>query len=778
MYSYTWDKETGGLLLNSTNLVFSKEPRPVYYKELDILGFDKYWTYEKDDTYPYMWAEAGNYIYKGRLIAKINGGNIYNAPKIEIIEDPEPNNKSLEFVDVEKMVEKNKDFLSALEKDTIKKVYNKYKEYKDRVDVFYVAFSGGKDSIVLFDIVQKAIPHNSFYTIFANTDMEFPTTIDEVAKISDFCKNHDIEFIEAKSHLSSDESWQLFGPPARKVRWCCTVHKTAPVINKLSEILNNKKVKSVMITGVRRDESQARSAYKDFSVGEKLPGQYSFHPILEWNSAELYLYIYKYNLSINYAYKCGFNRVGCIMCPNSSEKHEYIKINCFKDLTNKYIDKIISTSSKDLSGDNAKKFIECGGWKTRYSGRELNFTTFDKYSYEETKDFHIFTIQSLKNTWKEWYKTIGDIQIFTETNCILEYKNEYRKCYITVENEDTIFKIENFGRTKNTIEFISLFKAILAKSQYCINCGTCIAECPNKNISMTKTTVSISNNCTRCHLCLKILNGCLYYNSIKRRDTMNIAKGIDRYLSVGVNYNWIREYMKEFLYEPGNRKTDSMFTFLNDAGITQKRKITDFGQFIKNQGIDNEKIWALLLCNLAYSPAFHWYIKNITFDNKFDENSLSYQLGEDVSKKVKNDFWNGFKIILTTNEYFQKIGFGIPDVDIKQLSSGDKRIKMNSLTRHSWLNPDPIVILYALYKFAENCGQYYQFTLSRLLDHNTDSNGISPTEIFGIDRDTMEKLLQGLAIQYPEYISVSFTHDLDSIILREDKTSKDILGLF
>ena len=54
MYSYSWDIETGGLLLNSSPLSFSKEPRPVYYKELDILGFDKYWNYAKNDTYPYM----------------------------------------------------------------------------------------------------------------------------------------------------------------------------------------------------------------------------------------------------------------------------------------------------------------------------------------------------------------------------------------------------------------------------------------------------------------------------------------------------------------------------------------------------------------------------------------------------------------------------------------------------------------------------------------------------------------------------------------------------
>ena len=65
MYSYEYDTQTGGILLNSTPLMMSKEPRPVYYKELDILRFDKFWNYEKDDTYPYMWAEANNYYYRG-----------------------------------------------------------------------------------------------------------------------------------------------------------------------------------------------------------------------------------------------------------------------------------------------------------------------------------------------------------------------------------------------------------------------------------------------------------------------------------------------------------------------------------------------------------------------------------------------------------------------------------------------------------------------------------------------------------------------------------------
>ena len=47
MYSYTFDQETGGIVLNSTPTNFSKEPRPVYACEMDVLGFDKYWNYNK-----------------------------------------------------------------------------------------------------------------------------------------------------------------------------------------------------------------------------------------------------------------------------------------------------------------------------------------------------------------------------------------------------------------------------------------------------------------------------------------------------------------------------------------------------------------------------------------------------------------------------------------------------------------------------------------------------------------------------------------------------------
>lgn len=107
MYSYTWDSETGGLLLNSKPLEFSKEPRPVYYQELDLLGFDEYWQYDKDDSAPYMWAEANNYIYRGKLVAQIKGGSVYESPEIVIVSEPTTDGSPLKPVDIKGMIRLN-----------------------------------------------------------------------------------------------------------------------------------------------------------------------------------------------------------------------------------------------------------------------------------------------------------------------------------------------------------------------------------------------------------------------------------------------------------------------------------------------------------------------------------------------------------------------------------------------------------------------------------------------------------------------------------------------
>lgn len=802
MYSYSWDSETGGLLLNSSPLQFSKEPRPVYYKELDILGFDQHWKYDRNDSYPYMWAEANSYFYRGRLVAKTKGGSLYTAPELIILEEPEPNGAPLRFVDVPAMVEKNHDLLEKLVQDTIKKIYNTYMEYRNKVDVFYVAFSGGKDSVVAFDLVQRALPHNQMKVLFGDTGMEFPDTYRVMDLIKEKCEELGIEYLRASSKLNTEQTWRLFGPPAVTNRWCCSVHKTSPQIMLLQEQTGNQGFTGMAFTGIRGDESVSRSEYDDVNYGSKHRGQYSCHPILEWNSAELFDYIYQENLILNEAYKKGNTRAGCLVCPMSSGKHEYLKAQCYPAEVDRLVEKIKSTTGKSFSEEELVRFVDDGNWKTRKTGRELNFGQ-DKHLIETDKGKTVITVFNLNDRWKEWAKTIGEFIKLTDSDYTIDYKGKAYVVHFEQGQAGTIITFPNCGTAKDDIKFISLFRSVIIKSIYCVNCGVCAANCSTGCIDMS-SGLTIGNACVHCYQCHDIHEHCLRYNSIRNRvGGGKKMKGMDRYFSFGIRKNWMDlffqdEGLADFWMSDGhglvaNKKKDAFLNFVKDAGLVEYDKTLDGDKYTKNIpttfaraafsiGSDSDVSWALMLCNLAYTSEFNWFIKNIPALQQITPDQMKYMLSEvmegDTKGLGKRNIADAFKILLVKTPFGSDLGLGHPNYEEKVNASGNEVITMTSFYRDSWSNPDPRVILYSLYKFAENCGDYYQFTLSRLLDHDVESYGVSPTEIFNLDRAVMEKLLNGLAINYPDFITAQFNLDLDTITLNADKTSADVLALF
>lgn len=790
MYSYNYDAETGGIILNSSPLQFSKEPRPVYYKELDILGFDNHWNYEKNDAYPYMWAEANNYYYRGRKVAQTKGGSCYTAPEIVILEEPEPDGQPLRFVDIPAMVEKNRELLEGLVQDTIKKVYNTYQEYKNKVDIFYVAFSGGKDSVVALDIVQRALPHNDFMVLFGDTGMEFSDTYQVVDKIEKICFENGIQFLKSSSSLSPIETWNKFGPPAQTMRWCCSVHKTAPQIILLRDFLKNPHFKGMAFTGVRGDESASRSEYDDVSLGEKVKGQYSCHPILEWSSAELFAYIYARNIIINDAYKKGNSRAGCLVCPLAASKNMFFKEQSYSNsvhgelTTTTFNEIIIKTTAKDLSSPAAvKEFMDIGGWKARRSGKELSFA---KELCTESFEQGILSITLAKQStdWKEWIKTVGDVTFIENGDVEIIYEGHPYIISQTQSGETTTFNIAINTNTKRDIHFMSALKTIFRKAAYCIGCGVCEANCPNGFISFNDGKVVIDDRCIKCKKCHDIFYGCLLANSMRLPKGEKKMGSIDRYGNMGIEYEWVKKYFEtegDFWTSPhglGTNMVKYLKSFLSDSGVTTRKKneyvLTEFGIAVKNIGIETVEAWALMVCNLAYTSEYNWWIKNTIVNQTYTPDAIYSMLDDSMSKNSKDHIVSAYKnIFISTTQVGEELGLGICDYEIK---SGKRYL--NSITRGTWQIPDPRVILYSLFKFAETCGDYYQFTLSRLLNHEIDSDGISPTQIFGLDREQMEKILTGLSINYPEFINASFTHDLDNITLRSDKTAQDVLTLF
>ena len=98
--------------------------------------------------------------------------------------------------------------------------------------------------------------------------------------------------------------------------------------------------------------------------------------------------------------------------------------------------------------------------------------------------------------------------------------------------------------------------------------------------------------------------------------------------------------------------------------------------------------------------------------------------------------------------------------------------------RQGWDPPEAIAILYALYVFTEKTGRY-TFTLSQLsqMRDNAATIGMDPATIFGLDPATLKELLREIAMDYKDFIRVTFQADLDTVKLFPEKTSLDVLDL-
>ena len=183
-----------------------------------------------------------------------------------------------------------------------------------------LSFSGGKDSTVTTDLVTKAIGNPSLVHIFGNTTLEFPTTISYAER---FRRDHPYAIFETAVNDEQDfmSVCDDIGPPARMMRWCCSMFKTGPITRTLNSLYRNQQI--LTFYGIRRAESASRSKYnrvKDDSESIKIQKQTVASPIIDWKDADVWLYILAENVDFNDAYRLGYDRVGCWCCPNNNQR--------------------------------------------------------------------------------------------------------------------------------------------------------------------------------------------------------------------------------------------------------------------------------------------------------------------------------------------------------------------------------------------------------------------------------------------------------------------------
>ena len=781
MYNYEWDAETGGyVLLPSKILGVAKEVRPVYHEELSFLGFDKLYNWQYPNSQcPLLWAETRRYFYKGEFVGEAVGGGLFEKPELRNVKP----DLVIEPVDVPAMLKKNENIMSGLIQHTVKTIYDTYLSYNKTVSMFYVAYSGGKDSIVMLDLVQRALPHDSFVVIFGDTTMEISTTYEAVEKAK--TRWSTLEWYTAKADFDAVESWNKIGFPARKLRWCCSVHKTAPSIAKLREIYktkypnSNRPFKVMVFDGVRAEESDARATYSMISDGNKHAVQYNCSPILEWGTCELFLYILQNDLLLNDLYRYGSYRVGCKLCPMATEWYECILNHVYPTEVKPLLDIVSNSITKHFPNEKEKqKYLQKGGWKSRIGGKELVIGN-NKITEIKTPDTEKLIIVESNYKWDKWMQAIGPIVQISDERYSIRYKDVYVEFSVHTDEKSTVVTLPALIKSQSSIRFMYLFKNALSKAAYCVNCKECAAECSFNALTITNDDI-LFHNCKHCESCLDSSKGCIAARSLGISgggNNMSI-KNISRYQNFGFRQEWLEQFFElrdDFWTNDrmGKYMIIGFKTWLKEAGITENNAITTLGEKLQELGSDSPITWGVIFSNLCYeSPIMNWYVRTIGSDSTYSADDLPILLGDEYSLTVKKNALSSLKETLRLSP----IGW--------LLLQGECETKgktITSISRGRWYDADPIVILYSLYKFAEHMDGLYSFTLSDLLDDSDDREAMSPRLIFGVEADVLKPILQGLANNYSEYIQVDFNkgimENMDLPAGKKGMKASDVLNL-
>lgn len=778
MYGYKWVDGLNNIYKLDVSVNIQKEIRPVFKEELDFFEMYKTWEYPDTDA-PLLWAEGiRKYVINGEVVAEAKGGSFYEKPHI-VVKDTTI--KKLKPINIDRLESENKSLMDGLVQRAIRFISDTYDEYSNKGYKFVVAFSGGKDSIVLLDLVQRALAPDQFVVVFGDTGMEIADTYQAV----EMAKSHypNLNFQIAKSVFSAEESWKEFGPPGRRLRWCCGVHKSVPTLMLLRDISEGETIRAVVFDGVRAEESEQRSTYDEISEGKKHINQVNCSPILKWSTAELFLYIFERGILFNKAYRNGLFRVGCVVCPMSSSWWDGIANEIYHDDLAPFLSQVEAYARENKPEKEVKKYIAQGGWKGRFGGRGL--PNGGNRVHEIIQNDQIdFVFSETRQPWIDVARIMGPI--VERTNSGGEQIIKGKTYPFSIDYEKATVSYSGFKRMDRYT--ISWLRGIANKVAYCIGCNSCSVECPTGAFSIDENhKIYISEKCVHCGMCItEVPKGCKVARSLSTTqggNTMDL-KGMNRYQHFGLRSSWVEHFFEEgndcwSSKELGNRQYDALKVYLKECEVidsnpstSKNGQITELGNLLRKLGPFHPFVWAVMWTNLAYnSTLVKWYLLFVPSGETYEKAELISMIDDTYSESTRSNAITSLAETFVYSPIGASLEMGVP------IANGNSY----RFYKKGWSTPAAAAILYAMYRYAEKLDGHYSMTLKELKSIREKRPegfvGMDPVTIFSLDEDAFKTMLQDLANMYPDYIKVAFVADLDNITLNSSKTSLDVVRL-
>ncbi len=318
-----------------------------------------------------VWASDNRYYVDGKAVT-ISKKSYNKYPLDYIVEQlnkyRNSNNYDTFNVNIEKFITANNTRLNYLIDEAHTFINQTAKNYPQECVV--VSFSGGKDSTVISDLAIKALGNPSLVHIFGNTTLEFPLTIEYAERF----KTSNPKTIFKIAENTEQDFYKIcedIGPPARMLRWCCSMFKTGPITRVINDLYPADKI--LTFRGIRKSESVSRSKYNRFEDSPeyaKIQKQDSASPIFFWKDIEVWLYILGEQIDFNAAYRLGYDRVGCWCCPNNNIRAQFLTSIYMPERYNKWRDFLIDFA-KNLGKPDPEEYVDVGGWKARQGGKGL-----------------------------------------------------------------------------------------------------------------------------------------------------------------------------------------------------------------------------------------------------------------------------------------------------------------------------------------------------------------------------------------------------------------------